>query len=84
MESGYVYSKLVDMHLVLGVCDRNDTDAVRRYKEKYPNQRVPNHCTFMSTDCELKTCEHFMECDEMLDIHIVYIMFGWKSNIQGY
>jgi hypothetical protein len=25
-----------------------------------------------------------MECDEMLDIHIVYIMFGWKSNIQGY
>jgi hypothetical protein len=38
MESGYAYSKLVDMHPVLGVCNRNDINAVRRYKEKYTNE----------------------------------------------
>jgi hypothetical protein len=30
----------------------NATEAVRRYREKYPNWGMPNH-TFLSVDCQL-------------------------------
>jgi hypothetical protein len=36
------------MQLVLGECNSNSADAVRRYREKHSNQKVPNHHTVFS------------------------------------
>jgi hypothetical protein len=33
MKSGYLYIELVDVHLVLGECNGNSTDAIRRYRK---------------------------------------------------
>jgi hypothetical protein len=41
MESGCSFIELVDMHLAT-----ETIDAVRRYGEKYPYQRVKNRSTF--------------------------------------
>jgi hypothetical protein len=46
MESGHSLSELEDVHLVLRVCNGNITNAVRIYKEKYPNHKVSNHSPF--------------------------------------
>jgi hypothetical protein len=53
MESGYFYPELADMHLVLGEYNRNATDALRRCREKYPNQSVPSDCSLLSVNPQL-------------------------------
>jgi hypothetical protein len=45
------FIELPHMLLMLGECNRNATDSVRKYKEKYPNLRIPNHHTFLSVNC---------------------------------
>jgi hypothetical protein len=40
MKSGYSFSESSDVHLVPRECSKNATDAVRRYRENYPNGSV--------------------------------------------
>jgi hypothetical protein len=54
MESGHSFIKLADMHVVLGQCNGNATDAVRRYRKKYPTPRVPDRRTGLSIDRRLR------------------------------
>jgi hypothetical protein len=39
---------------VSGQYKENTSDAVRRYREKFPNRRVPNRPTFLSLDYRLR------------------------------
>jgi hypothetical protein len=65
MEIGRSFIELVDMHPVVGECSRNTTDAVRIYREKCPNWRVPCHCIFLSGDHRLQETgtAHRILCD---------------------
>ena len=50
----YTLGELVDMHLVLGECVGNGTAAATRYRERYPNRRVPDRRTFLAVDRRLR------------------------------
>jgi hypothetical protein len=77
MGSGCSFPELADTLLVLGECIRNTTDAVRRYRKKYPNRRVPAHCTALSVNHWLKERGTFHWTQWA--IHILYILYAWKS-----
>src|SRR3978361_684328 len=42
------------MLLTLGECHGNSQAGVRRYAEKFPNRRVPNRKTFVTTERRLR------------------------------
>ena len=42
----YTNNEYADMHLLYGATDGNLREARRRYKELFPNRRLPNHQTF--------------------------------------
>jgi hypothetical protein len=50
---GCSFIELMVMLLVQGECNGNVKDAVRRYREKYSNWRMPKHHTFLSVDHRL-------------------------------
>lgn len=55
MAEQYSYQELAEMHLVYGECGCIAREAARKYAEKYPNRRHPNHKTFTrihQTACE--------------------------------
>jgi hypothetical protein len=68
------------MHLLLRKFNRNATDALRKYRGKYPNQTRPNYSSFLSADRQLREMGIFHQCDRMLAIHVLYIMYKWNSN----
>jgi hypothetical protein len=64
------------MNLVIGECNRNDMDAVRRYTEKYSDWKVPNVVLSFLLNADFERQEHFIECDGMLADHFLYVIYG--------
>jgi hypothetical protein len=56
MESGYSFPEFAD--LVIGECNGNATDAIRRHTENILTGG-PNHHTFLSVDCRLSEMGKF-------------------------
>jgi hypothetical protein len=54
MESGYSSTELAEIHLVLEEYNAKVTDAVRRYREKYPSRSVLNRRAFICVDHRLR------------------------------
>lgn len=50
----YNFSELVDMLLILGECHGNNSEAVRVYRERYPNRQIPHRQTFSSIERRLR------------------------------
>ena len=58
------------MHLLFGTTDGNSREARRRYREFFPNRRLPNHQTFAAVD----------RC--MRDYSIRDVSWSWKPQLQ--
>src|ERR1044072_8536540 len=50
----FTFSEQTDMFLTYGEVYRNGLAAVRRYREKYPNRRIPNRKTFEAIERRLR------------------------------
>lgn len=42
----FTHAEMADMHLVYGFVNGNGRAAVREYRERFPNRRIPQHQTF--------------------------------------
>jgi hypothetical protein len=79
IESGYSFIELADMHLVLGKCIENATDAVRKYREHYHNQRIPDRRDFLSVARGLQEAGTFHGARWDVGLHLLHVRV-WTEN----
>jgi hypothetical protein len=78
MESGYSFVELANMHLVLGKCNENATDAVRSYKENFHNQSIPDrHFLSVARGLQEAGTFHGTPCD--VGRHLLHVKYGERS-----
>ncbi|KAF2898424.1 hypothetical protein ILUMI_07749 [Ignelater luminosus] len=51
----YTNAELTDMLLIFSYCQENGRKCVRKYSQKFPTRRLPNHQT--CADVERRLCE---------------------------
>jgi hypothetical protein len=86
IESCYSFIELAGMHLVLGKYNGNTTDAVvmRKYRENYPNRRVPNCSAFLSVDCRLRKMTIFHRMGQgSVAVHVLYVHVDLGASPRG-
>lgn len=50
----FTFVEYADMHFVYGECGGNAAEAVRRYRERFPERRLPNRRTFTAVQQRLR------------------------------
>lgn len=50
----FSFGELTDMLLIYGKVNNNSAAAVREYRDKYPNRRIPNRKTFEAVERRLR------------------------------
>jgi hypothetical protein len=82
MIGGYLFTALVDTHLVLGECNGNDRDTVRRCREMRLNQKSAKLSHFLFFIEDSKKHGHNIVCDRMLTmltVRVRYVMHRRRS-----
>jgi hypothetical protein len=76
MESSYSFIESVENHLVLGKRNGNATDAVRRRRENFHSQRIPDRRRFLSAVRELQEAGIFYGTRWDIGRLVLHVKYG--------
>jgi hypothetical protein len=79
MKSGYSFSELADMHLVVGKCSGNLLMLLEDTEKNTVTTEFQIVVLYFLLTAGSERWKYSMECDGMLVVHIVHVMHGWKS-----